>query len=356
MIINKVEAYATRLLLKEPYSLSFGDIEFFHSVITIIRANDQEVYGESECLPVYYWEGDTDPWVFAKMHGGELIGKTPETAHELVSKFKAAQPCCSTALLTALEQLFASDLQNPPEAREVPMVAMLGAKHKEQIETSIPKILEQGYKDIKVKVGFNVEEDLSRMRVIQPLVGEKAKIRVDANQAYKFSEAEKFVKNVDPQNIELLEQPFKPEEWEAMEQLAKISPVPLMLDESIYTEKDVEQTYQLKCAKFVKFKLMKIGSASLLVKLIRKAQENGLEVILGNGACGDVGNYHEAIIASSTLNTAGEMNGFLKLKESILIDPLPVEGSKIILKPDYSLQIDREKLKKYAHDYLKWEL
>jgi hypothetical protein len=58
------------------------------------------------------------------------------------------------------------------------------------------------------------------------------------------------------EHIELFEQPFKEGNWEDMKRLAKISPIPLMLDESIYDMNDIEKVIQLECADYIKLKLM----------------------------------------------------------------------------------------------------
>ncbi len=48
----------------------------------------------------------------------------------------------------------------------------------------------------------------------------------------------------------------------------------------------------------------------------------------------------------------GEMNGFLKQKESILADGLKTEGGKILLRPGYRLRLDPRKVEKFAADQL----
>ena len=73
-------------------------------------------------------------------------------------------------------------------------------------------------------------------------------------------QAKELVQNIDARGIEFLEQPFKENEWETMGELARFSPIPLGLDESIYGMEAVEKARRLQCARFVKFKIMKMGS------------------------------------------------------------------------------------------------
>ena len=157
------------------------------------------------------------------------------------------------------------------------------------------------------------------------------------------------MKGVDPGNLQFLEQPFKEKDWTAMAELAKISPIPLGLDESIYDMESVDKARQLKCAQFVKFKLMKVASAQSLVECIEKSRQYGFGVILGNGAAGEISCYQEALVAGKTGTLAGEMNGFLKQTESVLVKALETEGGNIRLTPDFKLQLDERKSGKIRH-------
>jgi muconate cycloisomerase len=128
----------------------------------------------------------------------------------------------------------------------------------------------------------------------------------------------KLFKEIRPDNIELLEQPFKRNAWQAVESLAKWSPVPIMLDESIWIADDIKKASECR-AGFVKLKLMKHGGIRNTVKLAKLAQGLGLKVILGNGVQTDLGCLDECYAYKfANLKLAGEMNGFLKLKHPLL--------------------------------------
>ena len=232
------------------------------------------------------------------------------------------------------------------------MVGILQASNKEETVKEIGEFLAAGYDTIKIKVGFDPEKDIAKVKMAQESIQGKALIRVDANQGYQFPQAKKFVMGIDPQGIEFFEQPFKENEWEAMAELSKISPVPLGLDESIYGMESVEKARRLNCCRFVKFKLMKIGSAEILAANIKKCQEYGFGVVLGNGAAGEINCYLEALVANRTVTRAGEMNGFLKQTESILVDPIRTSGGKIILDPHFTLKLNRKRVSRFAIDQL----
>jgi len=140
-----------------------------------------------------------------------------------------------------------------------------------------------------------------------------------------------------------------------MIELAKLSPVPLMLDEAITGEEDLDRTIETGCAKAVKFKLMKAGSLTHLEKLIEKASDAGLKVILGNGVATDIGCAHEAWAAARTglTNHAGEMNGFLKTREHLLKSGLQADKGSLLVPPG-PLSVRWELVERFAHDVMSW--
>ena len=352
MNIEKVELYRLKVPLKRPYKIATAEIKAFDCTIVVLQAEDREGLGEAMSdVPGYFWEAPEEVWQFAREKGEQISGLTLSQARQYISGFTATQPCATTPLLTALEALSGSSiLTTPSETQFVPMVGILQATEREEIEREVKEFIIQGYETIKIKVGFDADKDICKVRMAQEAIQGKAVIRLDANQGYNLPQAARFVKNIDPRDIEFLEQPFKENEWEAMEELSKLSPVPLGLDESIYGMESVEKARKLKCASFVKFKLMKISSAEALAEHIGKSKDYGFQVILGNGAAGEISCYHEALVASKMSTRAGEMNGFLKQRESILFESLKTQGGKILLEPNFLVKLDAHKVDKYAID------
>ena len=354
MNIERVNLFRLKIPLKRPYRIATAEMKSFECTIVALRAEDREGLGEAMAdIQGYFWETPEEVWQFAREQGPKILGRPLPQAHQYISGFIRSQPCATTPFLTALEVLSRSSILAPPsERRFVPLVGILQATERTEIEKEAQELIAQGYEVIKIKVGFQVEKDIIQVKIAQEAIQGKALTRLDANQGYTFPQAQKFVQNIDPRGIEFLEQPFKENEWEAMVDLARVSPVPLGLDESIYAMEAVEKAGRLQCARFVKFKIMKMGSAEGLVRGIETAKKYGLKVILGNGAAGEISCYHEALVASKMISQAGEMNGFLKQKESILTEGLEIQGGKIMLAPEFSLKLDSQKIDRFAIERL----
>lgn len=354
MIIEKVNLYRLKIPLKQPYKIASAVMKYFDCTIVALQSAGREGLGEAMAgVEGYFWETPDQVWQFAREKGRDIVGKDLSAAKRSMAGFVKKAPCATTPFLAALETLSGDFALAPPSQPVLsPIVGILQENDREGIMREIDGFIADGYQTIKVKVGFDVEQDIGRVRMAQEALQGKAQLRADANQGYTYAQAARFVKGVDPGNLQFLEQPFKEKDWTAMAELAKISPIPLGLDESIYDMESVDKARQLKCAQFVKFKLMKVASARSLVECIEKSRQYGFGVILGNGAAGEISCYQEALVAGKTGTLAGEMNGFLKQTESVLVKALETEGGNIRLAPDFKLQLDEGKVEKFAIDQM----
>jgi L-alanine-DL-glutamate epimerase-like enolase superfamily enzyme len=350
MKIEKISLYRMRMPLKLPYKIATAEMKDFDMTIVVIRAGAKEGIGEAMAgVPGYFWETPDETWDLALSQSPAVLGLDTEKAKSHLLSFKTKHPCAITPFLSAIEMAGGSPIHSPPaRTQEVPLVGILQAADQAGAEKEVSEFLAAGYDTIKIKVGFDPLKDLAKVKMAQEAILGKALIRIDANQGYGFPQAETFVRGVNPEGIEFFEQPLKENEWEAMAALAKISPVPLGLDESIYGMESVEKARRLQCCRFVKFKLMKVASAEILAENIKKCEEYGFGVVLGNGAAGEINCYLEALAASRTTKRAGEMNGFFKQTESILAAPIKSSGAKILLEPGYSLALNPEGVDRHA--------
>lgn len=333
MTISEVAAYRLHLTLREPYHVAFATFERFDTILVRVQTDGRVGWGECTACPGYSTETPDEAWDFVLAQARLLPGRTPADAlGRLLAHVKHA-PFAVTALATAIEAAQGT-LAAPGSAARMPLVGILSADGLPELERGFWRQIEAGHTTMKLKVGFDVERDIVRTRFVQELARQAPAVllRVDANQGYQLDQALRFVRGVEPDRIQLFEQPFPSDDWENQVALAKASPLPLELDESICTVEDVERAARLRCAQFVKVKLMKLGSAERLRTAIARARELGLGIVLGNGVAGEIGCLHEALVAvAAGLDLAGEMNGFLKLRAGVLGAPLRFERGCLVV-------------------------
>jgi L-alanine-DL-glutamate epimerase-like enolase superfamily enzyme len=338
-VIEDVRLDRVRLPLKVPYKLALGAVTAFDTILARIVVGGSVGVGEATILTGYTDETIEDAWPRAQALAPKLVGASSDAARDLAYRELADAPFTLTAFITAIEMAEHHPLLTVDADQGVPLLAGINAINFAGIEREIEAAIASGYGTLKIKAGFDVDADLARIVFIQRCNGGRAKLRIDANQGFSRADGVRFASSLSPDSIELLEQPCHAHDWDASAAIAKVSTVRLMLDESIYGLEDIKRAAALGAA-FVKLKLMKMVSLTALAEGLALIRDLGMEPVLGNGVASDLGCWMEACVARHTITNAGEMNGFLRQQSSLTVDPIPVEGGKMLLRAGQALLLD----------------
>ena len=357
MNISEITLRRLSLPLKVPYKLAFGPVSALDTVLVSVRGGPGEHgFGEATILTGYTPETLDGAWTVAGELAGQLRGMDAETAKAKALLHHKAAPFTVTAFVTAIEMAEGSSYLDITEETRVPILAILTAMDEAGIAEEIAQHHEAGYGTVKVKVGFEWESDAKRLKFIQRVVADlpagSLSLRIDGNQGYSLDQALAFTRVLEPDHIELFEQPCHMDDWDAAKAVADISQVPMMLDESIYGPAEIERAAESGSARFVKLKLMKAGSLANLAEQLDRIRELGMEPVLGNGVAADPGCWMEACIARTHISNAGEMNGFLKPKSCLFAQPIRVDRGDMILTPGIPALIDDDALDALAAETL----
>jgi L-alanine-DL-glutamate epimerase-like enolase superfamily enzyme len=328
------------LPLVTPYHLSLGAVEAFDTILIAATDGQRTGFGDATYLTGYTDETIDGAWDKVKELSALVAGKTTEAAREQLGALLAEAPFTVTGFVTAFDMLEGSELLRVTEPARVPLLTLLGAETEPEIERDIALAIERGFSTLKIKVGWDVNEDLKRVALIQRLNRGRCALRLDANQGFSCEDAVHFAASLDPDSIELFEQPCDKEDWDSAVAVAGVASVPMMLDESIYDAEDIARVAQLGAASYVKLKLMKAGSVDALARDLAYIRELGMQPVLGNGVATDISNWMEACVARGLVTNALESNGFLKTRRSILKDPLHFENGAIVVNPGWTPQLD----------------
>jgi L-alanine-DL-glutamate epimerase-like enolase superfamily enzyme len=337
-----------RVPLKTPYRLSFGPVEHFDTVVVECESQDgRKGLGEATVLTGYTEETIEGSWRTAGEIAGRLKGLERGVARELLQSLVKKHPFTVTAFATALEMLEGNRYLAVERELAVPLLAGINGTGEDAVRQEFERYYGEGYRTFKLKVGFEVEKDLAHVRGVQALASRKAKLRIDANQGYSAEQGMAFVRRLDPADIELLEQPCRAGDWDSHMQVVRAATVPIMLDESIYGLEEIQRAADLAAARFIKLKLMKLGSLEALGRALERIRALGMSPVLGNGVACDLGCWMEACVAARHIDNAGEMNGFLRARAGLLTDALQVRSGALVLKPGFAATLARERLAPY---------
>ena len=345
--------YRLAVPLKSPYRLSFTEVRRFDSVLVRAEDDDGRVgWGEATLLTGYTDETVEQSYATALDVAERVTGLSVSDALNQADGILGKAPFTATALRTAMEMMTQDPLLRIDEHAYVPLLSLLHGRTASELEQEIEAELTKGYRTFKVKVGFDVDRDLERVRAIQEILGDRGRIRIDANQGFDEEQACRFAGSLAPDSVELLEQTCAAGDWRAAKSVARVSNVPLMLDESIYGLDDVDRAAELGAASFIKFKLMKAGGIGRLVHALDYIRQRGMTPVLGNGVACDLGCWMEACVAARSLDNAGEMNGFLKTRACLFLDPIEMVGGEMVLPKHFSPRINQAAVDAHTRDHI----
>lgn len=199
----------------------------------------------------------------------------------------------------------------------------------EDIETSVSRAIEfqsQGFKALKIKCGLNVEEDIERVRAIRQTVNDQMRISLDANQGYTVEETMKVLESLRDCDIAFIEQPVAADDTEALTEICRHSPIPVMADESVLSAEDVLTTP----APLVNLKLMKTGGITGALKASVVAEARGIRAMLG---CMDESRISMAAAAHLVLSQSNfvyaDLDGHLDIIDDVVNGGILIENGLV---------------------------
>jgi L-alanine-DL-glutamate epimerase-like enolase superfamily enzyme len=154
---------------------------------------------------------------------------------------------------------------------------------------------------IKVKVGGKVEDDIRRVQAVAEHLHTE-RFHVDANQGYSLRDALRLGPVLSECGALFFEQPLGRHAFEDLRALRKSSAVPVMLDESIGSPRDVIEAVRREAADYVNVKLTKSGGIRNSMKTLVTAQAHGIEAMVGCMVEGKLGTAAGLCFASSMGN------------------------------------------------------
>lgn len=289
-IIRRIEAFELKLRLREPFRIAMGVSEYSHNIVVRIVDKEGNVgWGEgSPSLRVNRETVESNlsaiERVAPKLLGVDVF--SIERVREILSRVEG-NPSTKTAVETAVFDLIGKNTGRPVFKllggyRDYVITDItLGIKSPEDMARDAVRAVKRGFRILKVKLGTSPDEDIERVRLIREAVGDDIIIRVDANQGWKFDDAIRVLNKIADYNVELCEQPLPAGELEALAELRRLSPIPIMVDESVHGMLEALKVIEREAADYINIKLMKTGGIIEAMHLAYLAESVGIKCMIG---------------------------------------------------------------------------
>lgn len=138
-----------------------------------------------------------------------------------------------------------------------------------------------GFRQLKIKVGIDGQNDVERVGQIRSRVGRKMDLRVDANEAWTPANVRDKILELKPFDVTSVEQPVKHEEIAAMREVRADAKTPIMLDESLCSMIDAERAVDGEYCDLFNLRLSKCGGFIGSLRLAQFARRHKIGYQLG---------------------------------------------------------------------------
>jgi L-Ala-D/L-Glu epimerase len=184
------------------------------------------------------------------------------------------------------------------------------------VEKMVAKMREFPWPIYKIKLG--TADDLAIVRELRR--HSPAGFRVDANCAWTADQTLAYAPELQKLGVEFIEQPLRADDWAGMERVYRHSPLPVLADESCIVEPDVD-----RCAGYfhgVNIKLTKCGGLTPARRMIARARELGLRVMVG---C-----MTESSVGISAIGHLAPLLDYVDMDGTLLIANDPATGVEVL--------------------------
>ena len=250
--------------LKEPFVTSTGVVSARELLLLRLEARDGTV-GYGEAAPLEPYDGVPLEQAAAALTGGG--GRRPPHA-------RAAEEIARLDLHARQEDRPLAE----PHKDALAVNMTLAAGPPEEVAERARAGLRDGYACFKLKVGL--PDDVERVAAVREAIGPWPALRVDANGAWSVNEAVHAIREIEGNDLELVEQPCGSlRELAAVRQRVSTA---IAADESVSTLRELRRAAELEACDVVNVKVAGAGGFNPARELMREARAAGMDVFLSS--------------------------------------------------------------------------
>ena len=291
MKITRITVYQVDLPLEYPYWLSGGRLKFENLDATIVKIDtDEGLVG---------W-GEGTPWghTYVPAHGPGIragietmapfiMGLDPRRVLDVERAMDLALPghlCAKSPIDMACWDIAGkaaglpiADLMGGGSRTPRPIASSVGAKTVEETREVMDRYRQRGYIAHSVKIGGDVERDISRIRDVEAHRPADEIILYDVNRGWTRQQALRVMSATEDLNV-MFEQP-----GETLHDIAAISQKhasPVSVDEALVTLQDATRIAREGIAEIFGIKLNRVGGLTKAARMRDVALAHGIDMFV----------------------------------------------------------------------------
>ncbi len=212
-----------------------------------------------------------------------------------------------------------------------------------------------GFTQIKLKVGANLDDDIRRMRLAREAVGPDIRIAIDANQRWDVAEAIAWIEALKPFDVWWVEEPTSPDDILGHAAIAKaIAPTAVATGEHVQNRVVFKQMLQAGSLSFLQIDSARVAGVNENIAILLLAAKFGVPVCPhagGVGLCELVQHLSMFDLVAVSGSTENRVIEFVDHLHEHFLDPVSVEGGHYLAptRPGFSAEMDAETLTDFRY-------
>lgn len=137
----------------------------------------------------------------------------------------------------------------------------------------------EGFHAVKIKIGFDVEEDLAVITAVRDAIGPDMRLMIDANHGYDYLEAIEVGRRAAPLGIDWFEEPVLPEQIATYEAVRADQPIPVASGENWHGRYAMHEPLARRAVDMVQPDICGVGGFSEMRRVADMAAMHGVRLV-----------------------------------------------------------------------------
>jgi L-fuconate dehydratase len=147
--------------------------------------------------------------------------------------------------------------------------------------------VDDGFTQIKLKVGDNLDDDLRRLKIARESVGPDVAIAIDANQRWDVAQAISWVNELAPYDVAWIEEPTSPDDILGHAAISRgVAPIPVATGEHVANRVIFKQFLQADALQVLQLDATRVAGVNENVAILLLAAKFGVRVCPHAGGVG----------------------------------------------------------------------
>jgi L-Ala-D/L-Glu epimerase len=356
--IDRIETIIFRLPLQDPLRWGKASIleDVTHVLVRVTLSDGNQGIAEAPPRPTIY--GETVQTITAiiehelapRLLGEALDRQSLPRLNERMGQVKnnqAAHGALDMALWDALaahQEISLAQLLGATADR-VPVSYILGIGDDESVLAEAARVVGQGVRVLKVKVGRDWQADSRRLQALQERLGPAVALYVDANECFTAEDAAYRLAALAEMGILYCEEPLPVEQILERAALREADHLPMIADDSTFSLRDLRRELALDTFHILNIKTARTGYTESTL-MLEEALRCGKGIMIGSQASAGLGTVRTALFAGkSGIEHPSELSFFLKLGADLLDRPLALQEGYLCLDDAMHALLDPDRLR-----------